>query len=121
MIRVITNFKKATGKSAEWCSEYYRKSHVELARNAFSQFPSVKKFSVTKVLNQMEVIRGGKAAAEPEVLWFSEIYFDSLRDFEHYLQVANVNEQIEDDRRYASEVNVYVCLPEEVILGRDDK
>lgn len=118
MIRVITNFKKAPDRSAQWCSDYYRKSHVQLARKAFLPFPSIRKFSVSRVLRQMEVIKGGKAVTEPDVLWFSEIYFDGLKEFEEYLQAANVEAQIEDDRLYTSEVNVYVCAEEEVLLDR---
>ncbi len=118
MIRVITNFKKAVGKDADWCSRHYRESHVNLASRAFEQFPFIQKFSVSKVLQQMEVIRKGTLVTDPEILWFSEIYFDGLDQFQQYLREANVSEQIEDDRTYASEVNVYVCAPEEVILNR---
>ncbi len=119
MIRVITNFKKASGKSSAWCSDYYRKSHVELARRAFLQFPFVRRFSVSRVLRQMEVIKGGKSTSEPDILWFSEICFDGLKEFETYLERANVNEQIEDDRLYASEVNVYICEREEILIQQE--
>ncbi len=117
MIRVITNFKTADGKSAAWCSNYYRNSHVELARKAFLEFPFIKKFSIARVLRQMEVIKG-RDTNTPDVLWFSEIYFDGLKEFEKYLSADTVSAQIQDDRLYASEVNVYVCAEEEVILNK---
>lgn len=117
MIRVITNFAKAERKSAEWCSEYFRKSHVELAGKAFLGFPYIRRFSVTRVLRQMEVIKG-RDTSQPDVLWFGEVYFDSLGEFENYLRAQTLAEQIADDRLYASELNVYVCSEEEIIFDR---
>lgn len=117
MIRVITSFKKAEGKTAQWCSDYYRNSHVQLARKEFLKFPYIKKFSTTKVLRQMEVIKG-RRTEEPAVLWFGEVYFDGLREFDEYLNAKTVEEQISDDRVYASELDVYVCGEEEIVLDR---
>lgn len=117
MIRVITNFVKAEGKSAEWCSEYFRKSHVELARKAFLGFPYIRKFSVSKVLRQMEVLKG-RDTSPPDVLWFGEVYFDSVKEFDSYLRAQTLPEQIADDRLYASELNVYICSEEEIIFDR---
>ena len=120
MIRVITSFKKAADKSAEWCSNYYRNSHVQLARQAFLQFPYIRKFSTMKVLRQMEVIKG-RQLEPPEVLWLGEVYFDSLHEFDTYLRAQALPEQLADDRVYASELDVYVCGEEEVILDRLQK
>ncbi len=117
MIRVVTSFKKAEGKSAEWCSNYYRTSHVKLARKAFSKFPYIKKFTTSRVLRQMEVIKG-RNTEQPEVLWIGEVYFEGLAEFDSYLQAQSVSEQLADDRVYASELDVFICGEEEVILDQ---
>jgi len=120
MIRVITSFKRAEGKPAEWCSNYYRTSHVQVARKAFLQYPYIRRFSTTKVLRQMEVIKGGQIEP-PEVLWIGEVHFDGLAEFDSYLQAQTLQEQLADDRVYASQLDVYVCGEEEVILDRSRK
>lgn len=65
----------------------------------------------------MEVIKG-RNTEQPEVLWIGEVYFDGLAEFDRYLQAQSVGEQLADDRVYASELDVFVCGEEEVILDR---
>lgn len=120
MIRVITSFKPAAGKSAEWCSNYYRNSHVHMARQAFLRYPFIKRFSTMRVLRQLEVIQG-RQIDPPEVLWIGDVHFASLEEFDRYLRAQTVQEQLTDDRVYASQLDVYICGDEEVILDRLNK
>jgi uncharacterized protein (TIGR02118 family) len=127
MVKFTFTWKKNPDLSEEECERHYRTVHTQLARMAFQNIPSFRKYVQNKVRSCVvyDFNKWGEAhAAEPEFDRFVDLYFDSKDELEKAFATPEMKACFEDHKNFMDTnvpANVRVYEIEEVVpLKREE-